>query len=336
MTTPTVQTIRAQLAAAVGGEGRLASFYTQRTMRDLNARAARELDTAAQWAFDTLGRIAAALDREGLAAHARDDMETFVPAFVRAWAAWQHAGSQVANWMVTGPAKFPVARNNKRIATEDRRYAELKALADGAPARAVKRARGAMKEAIGTGGLIAAELADLRQRLAARERKHAMMKAANAIIRRAKLTGAEGDAQKLVDQLAAEGHPFSLAHARVLLEPDCMGGRGFARFGLANNSAEIRRLTDRVAQVERKAAACEAVETGEASNATRTVGDCEIVENRAEDRLQLIFPGKPDATVRGALKSNGFRWSPRNGAWQRQLTNSARAAAERILSQRAA
>lgn len=39
----------------------------------------------------------------------------------------------------------------------------------------------------------------------------------------------------------------------------------------------------------------------------------------------------PDADTRDALKSNGFRWSPRNKAWQRQLTQNAEYAARRVL-----
>jgi hypothetical protein len=33
--------------------------------------------------------------------------------------------------------------------------------------------------------------------------------------------------------------------------------------------------------------------------------------------VQLIFPGKPSDEIRARLKSNGFRWSPTAGAWQR-------------------
>ncbi len=36
-------------------------------------------------------------------------------------------------------------------------------------------------------------------------------------------------------------------------------------------------------------------------------------------RLQLIFDGKPEENTRNILKSNGFRWSPKNMAWQRHL-----------------
>ena len=48
-----------------------------------------------------------------------------------------------------------------------------------------------------------------------------------------------------------------------------------------------------------------------------------IVRNQAEDRLQLIFDSKPDEAERKVLKSNGFKWSPRFGAWQRQITPNA-------------
>lgn len=52
--------------------------------------------------------------------------------------------------------------------------------------------------------------------------------------------------------------------------------------------------------------------------------------NEAENRLQLIFEEKPDANQRQELKSNGFKWAPSQGAWQRQLNQNAIRAAARI------
>ena len=57
----------------------------------------------------------------------------------------------------------------------------------------------------------------------------------------------------------------------------------------------------------------------------------EIVKNAELNRLQIIFHEIPDEDTRATLKSNGFRWSPSNQAWQRQLTQSAENAARRIL-----
>jgi len=55
-----------------------------------------------------------------------------------------------------------------------------------------------------------------------------------------------------------------------------------------------------------------------------------VVENAGAMRLQLVFDGKPSDGCCAALKSAGFRWAPSQGAWQRQLTDNARAALRRI------
>lgn len=56
-----------------------------------------------------------------------------------------------------------------------------------------------------------------------------------------------------------------------------------------------------------------------------------IVKNYAEDRLQILFDEKPDQDTISKLKHNGFRWSPRNVAWQRQLTSNALYACARVI-----
>lgn len=56
-----------------------------------------------------------------------------------------------------------------------------------------------------------------------------------------------------------------------------------------------------------------------------------VEEDPTDNRLRLHFDGKPGESMRAALKSRGFKWSPRNQAWQRQLTNNARMAARQIL-----
>lgn len=52
-------------------------------------------------------------------------------------------------------------------------------------------------------------------------------------------------------------------------------------------------------------------------------GGVKIVYNTEQNRLQLLFPGKPEAEMIQKLKKRGFKWSPRNVAWQRQLTPNA-------------
>ena len=56
-----------------------------------------------------------------------------------------------------------------------------------------------------------------------------------------------------------------------------------------------------------------------------------VVKNYSEDRLQILFDEKPDQGTISKLKHNGFRWSPRFKAWQRQLTSNAFYACARVI-----
>ena len=42
-------------------------------------------------------------------------------------------------------------------------------------------------------------------------------------------------------------------------------------------------------------------------------------DNKQINRIQLIFDSIPDESIRTALKSKGFHWSRREGAWQREF-----------------
>ena len=59
-------------------------------------------------------------------------------------------------------------------------------------------------------------------------------------------------------------------------------------------------------------------------------GNWHVEYDTDEDRVKIIFDNIPDEKTREWLKKNGFRWSPRNKAWQRQITEAARHAVERF------
>ena len=90
---------------------------------------------------------------------------------------------------------------------------------------------------------------------------------------------------------------------------------------LTNNNAEIRRVKARIEQLSKQA-------QQEFSGWEFDRGRVEM--NREDNRLQVFFDGKPDADTRAELKSSGFRWAPSVGAWQRQLTDNAIRAADRL------
>jgi len=60
-------------------------------------------------------------------------------------------------------------------------------------------------------------------------------------------------------------------------------------------------------------------------------GRVEIRQDQDDNRIRLFFPGKPSDDQRARLKKRGFRWSPRAGAWQRQLTENAVIASGSVL-----
>lgn len=64
-------------------------------------------------------------------------------------------------------------------------------------------------------------------------------------------------------------------------------------------------------------------------------GNIAILYNYEIDRVQINFLDneKPSEEIRKLLKGNGFKWSPKNGVWQRQLTQNGKWASERVVKQ---
>jgi len=223
--------------------------------------------------------------------------------------------------VITGPARFPVARNEKRIRISEARRADLKAHEAMARKSAKRKAfpHGTDDEQIRSGDPAAL------QRIMTRIEETALsidrMKAANAIIRRM-----EKDLATEEDMIAAVAVNTGLspeAAARGIKLAPWQSRRGFST---TTSRAELRRLQQRLAALARMK------ERGNQSQEVETTaGAVEIKENADIARIQLIFPDKPDDPTRRVLKANGFRWSPSQGAWQRHLNEAGRYAAQRVL-----
>lgn len=140
----------------------------------------------------------------------------------------------------------------------------------------------------------------LREKLNELEKMQTFMKAANKCIR---------SKDKAAFLQLAYG---TEENWEALNQPDVMNHIGFAGYRLTNNSSNIRRIKDRIKQLE-KLTSLTTTET--------TIGGIRILSNVEANRVQIFFPSKPEETMRDRLKQNGFRWSPSEGAWQRQLSN---------------
>jgi len=169
---------------------------------------------------------------------------------------------------------------------------------------------------VGKGGISSddPDAADkLTDRLAKLEAKQAYMKRINAIHGRYLKNPGSLDKEDLADKerelITSYKPPYSW-------EP-----HPFAPFELTNNSANIRRIKDRIKALENMPTETKEVEHN----------GVKVVENADINRVQVIFPGKPDKAIRDVLKYHGFRWSPTNMAWQRHLNSAGIYAAECVL-----
>lgn len=213
--------------------------------------------------------------------------------------------------MIAGPARFPVAAQQRKSDAVDAKWAELSEWSRRATADAMR----ALKEAkIEAGG---GAIADLERRIAERQRTQETYKQINAIIRK-KL-----DDEAKVAAIMALG--LSETAARKTLLPDFAGRIGIPAYALQNNLAEIKRLQARIDDERAKAAVVEAVEGGTTATEFPFPAKGEnpsgtVVYNTDIDRVQVVYAvERVPRNLYDTLRRYGFVFSPRERAFQRRL-----------------
>lgn len=209
---------------------------------------------------------------------------------------------RVPSILIAGGSNFPVRQKNKQNAARDRNmgeYMEIEGILD-------------KIRSTGMGGISADEalaVEKLEAKLEGLKAEQKSMKAVNAYYRKHKTL--EGCPSLTADQAAQ----LQASMARDWRKDPVP----YPAYMLSNNNANIHRVQQRIDDLKNRA---------------EFVGwkfpGGEAVVNEGENRLQLIFDEKPTAEQRQELKSNGFRWAPSQGAWQRQLNKNAIYAADRI------
>jgi hypothetical protein len=162
----------------------------------------------------------------------------------------------------------------------------------------------------------------LREKLATLAAAQDRDKAINRIVLPASRKGGDGWREATAARLVDAGL-CSAALAQATIGPDFAQRYGVPGYVTTNRASEIRRIEQRIEVLARAAAT--------PPREPVTIGDATISEDRELNRVQIRFPGKPDEGRRARLKSCGFRWAPSAGAWQRQASPGAWAAAEAAL-----
>lgn len=239
-----------------------------------------------------------------------DRIDSLLDRYCRRLAEWTNKENRIGcmcpSVMIAGPAGMIPAKKQKQLAAYDKNYEEYQKV------EAILH----QLETAGSGGIQSGEadaVEKLQKKLDAMEAERERMKAVNQFYRKhGTLDGcpslSDVEREKLASDMAAGWH---------------LGKDPYASFTLSNMGAEIRRLKDRVS----------AISKAEAAGLKEEQRDgVRIVEDPDTMRIKLIFDDKPDEQTREALKSNGFRWAPSAGAWQRVLNANGRFAAGRVLA----
>lgn len=206
--------------------------------------------------------------------------------------------------MISGGSNFPVRKKEKQNSRRDTLMKEREEIDN-----ILHRIK-----AVGTGGVDLAD-PDARQELNEQLARHKELletaKAANAYYRK----------HKTLD--GCPGIPADYGHSV---------GFGITYHGSPFPAYELQSIRGKIKRIESRLADLDKLEAAKACPAADMEFDGgRLVKNAEENRLQIIFDNVPDAATRKELKDYGFRWSPRNQAWQRQLTRNAEYDAKKLM-----
>ena len=237
-----------------------------------------------------------------------EKIDSLLDTYARKLAANMNKGfeidARVPSILIAGGSNFPVRKKEKQNAARDTNYREWQDI------------QGLLDKirSTGMGGISADDpqaVQKLEKKLAGLEKAQETMKAVNAYYRKHK---------------TLDGCPYLSAESIEKMKADMASqwhieDKPYPTWALSNNSAEIRRVKERIKSLSQQ----------------REIGYVgwefeggKVEANAEANRLQILFEEKPDAATREELKSNGFRWSPKAEAWQRQLTDNAYRSADYI------
>lgn len=213
--------------------------------------------------------------------------------------------ARVPSILVAGGSNFPVRKKEKQNAARERNMEEYNSVKD-----ILNRIK-----SVGMGGVRSDDknaLEKIKARLEAREKLQERMKTVNAYYRKHKtLDGCPVPVGEDAQQTIA-------VHERM-----GVSAKPYPAWALSNNNAEIHRLKERIAALEKEAARAK-----ESASTDPVEGDgYKLIENTEIGRIQFVFDDKPDEETRAILKEYGFKWAPSQGAWQRMLNDNGRWAA---------
>ena len=225
--------------------------------------------------------------------------------FERLFDNWLNAKSNCISSMIAGGSNFPVARANKANERERNHGEAYFKFFESLENKKSREERGEV--------IIKASDDDAVEKLQAKidalELVQSQMKAFNKISLSKKLSN-----QEKLDQVKALN-----ITSEVLRYTE---NGGFPSYKLTNNNAKIKNAKARL----------ESIKLNKSLDVADKIYDgFRVVHNTDIQRIQFVFDDKPNSDIISLLKSKSFRWSPREKAWQRQMTANTESAVEKII-----
>ena len=212
--------------------------------------------------------------------------------------------------LITGAGKFPIKKKNAQNKRREKLHETWKYLEK--QSEQIKNLL-IMDQPILSKNQDAVEL--LEEKIAKLEEEHKQKLYWNKYYKKnGTLKGAEGLGDKQIE----------------IVEDFVRRNPSFAPFSVTNDTANIRRYKQRLEKMKAAKATGTKIEAVNEENNNELF---KVVKNTKLMRLQLIFTDKPNDEVRTILKKNSFRWSPKNNAWQRQLTENGMFALKRVVNE---
>jgi hypothetical protein len=160
------------------------------------------------------------------------------------------------------------------------------------------------------------EIDGYKSKLLGLQQRQDRMKAVNKIVNNKKLTS-----EQKKSALADAG--YTSEQYMVDAKPKWSDGKlGYEGYQLTNNNANIASTKKRITQLEAQDLAASKANSGDSQTSYDFDGGT-IELDYSADRLKVDFDAIPDSDMNSKLKQNGFKWSPTNRVWQRQLTDNA-------------
>lgn len=227
--------------------------------------------------------------------------------YERLFSSYLHAKSGTFSVMITGGSNFNNYRHAKANRSEERHYEIFREWRIRAKKAIIRKAQPVKT--------FVSELDRYRSELAEMQKNHELMKEGNKRISKAKKNG-----EDLTEYLT---NTFNIV-------PHMIEWTMKFGFNLQNSNANIKRVEERIKELEKKES------LRESNPITKYSFDGgEMIINYEIDRIQILFATRPTQSELNAWKDKGlntFNWSPSANAWQRKITPNAMYCVKRMLT----